>query len=199
MPRCGLTSSLARSGKSAIAGLRSALAGVQRGPGASKGFAIGCTRQVCLGLAAVGFLALFSEPTHAGTPAGDSADDDRIWSGIVLATQADKPKAAPSELQRVAPRIERFFGYNQLELIGSATKNVDEACERWLVPSQHFWLCVKAKKGANEHSYTLHTTLFHDQKSIVETDAKLGRDMPLLIRGPMHARGQLLIILQLVK
>jgi hypothetical protein len=125
--------------------------------------------------------------------------EERIWSGIVLASEKDKPKPPPSDLQRLAPSIHRFFGYNQLELIGSATKDIDAECERWLVPSQHFWVCVKAKRAAGERNYTLKTTLYHDKRTIVETEAKLGPDTPLLIRGPMHARGQLLIVLQLVK
>jgi hypothetical protein len=30
----------------------------------------------------------------------------------------------------------------------------------------------------------------------VQTEAKLGANSPILIRGPMHARGQLIIVLK---
>jgi len=126
--------------------------------------------------------------------------DDRIWSAIVLASESEKPKPPPAELQRLAPKIERFFGYKQLELIGSATKEIDEEFERWLVPSQHFWLCVKSKRvpGA-DRTYLLNISLVHDRRPLVETQAKLAPDAPLFIRGPMHARGQIIIVLQVQK
>jgi hypothetical protein len=109
----------------------------------------------------------------------------------------DQPQKPNGELARFSGMVKRFFGYNQIELIGSATKNVDEKCERWLVPSQNFWLSVKAKQDDGK-GYLLNLSLFHDKRQLVETDARLGPDSPLIIRGPMHARGQLLIVLQVL-
>lgn len=123
--------------------------------------------------------------------------DDRIWTGIVLASQSPKPKAPPTELTKVAEKVEHFFGYNQLELIGSASKNLEEQGEHWLVPTQHFWVSVKSKR-LGESEYLLQIGLFHDRHTLVETEARLGPNSPLLIRGPMHARGQLLVVLQVV-
>jgi hypothetical protein len=124
---------------------------------------------------------------------------EHIWSGIVLASKADAPKPAPAELQRLAPRIERFFGYNQVELIGSQMKTIDEQAEKWLVPSQHFWLSVKSRRAPGEKIYTVQISLVHDKRTLVETQAKLAPDSPLLIRGPMHERGQVIIVLQVQK
>ncbi len=131
--------------------------------------------------------------------AGSSAraDDDRIWSALVLATDVEKPKSPPPELARVAGKIEKFFGYNQVTLIGSATKTIDDDLEHWLVPSQHFWVCVKSKR-AGEDSYDLKLELFHDKRRLAAAEAKVGPDSPLLIRGRMHARGQLVIVLQVL-
>ncbi len=132
--------------------------------------------------------------------APEARAEDRIWSAIVLASETAQPKEPPAELQRVAKKIERFFGYNQLELIGSANKEIDEQFEKWLVPSQHFWLCVKARRApGNAPSYLLKISLFHDRRPLVETEARLAPDMPLFIRGPMHARGQIIIALQVQK
>jgi hypothetical protein len=121
--------------------------------------------------------------------------DEHIWSALLLATQVDKPKPAPPELAKFSARIQRIFGYNQLEIIGSATKTIDEDFERWLVPSQNFWLCAKAKR-TGESKYLLDLSLFQDKRRLVDTQAKLGTNSPLLIRGPVHERGQLIIILQ---
>jgi hypothetical protein len=125
--------------------------------------------------------------------------EERIWSGIVLASKAEKPKAAPAELQRFAPKIERFFGYNQVELIGSAIKTIDEQSERLLVPTPHFSLNVRTHRAPGEKLYNLQIALAHDKRPIVDTRAKLAPDSPLVIRGPMHASGQVLIILQVLR
>ena len=123
--------------------------------------------------------------------------DERIWSALVLATNAKSPKPPAPELDRFSRKVERFFGYNQLQLIGSATKSVEADCEKWLVPSQNFWLNVKAKQ-MDEGGYLLDLVLFHDKQRLVETKAKLGTGRPLIIRGPMYGEGQLLIVLQLL-
>lgn len=143
-------------------------------------------------------LLVFALILALAAPAQSRADE-RIWSAIVLASKADKPKAAPAELSRLAPKIERFFGYNQVELIGSARKDIDEQSEKWLVPSPHFWMSVKSRKQADEKLYNLQISLVHDKRPILETQAKLAPDAPLIIRGPMHASGQVLIILQVQK
>jgi hypothetical protein len=141
-------------------------------------------RAVCW-LAVAGGMAL-AVPAHA---------DEHIWSALVLATQAEEPKPLPTELAKIGPKIVRIFGYNQLEIIGSATKTIDEEVERWLVPTPNFWLCVKSNRKA-EGAYTMDLKIFQDKRCLVETQAKLSPTCPLLIRGPVHARGQLIIVLQ---
>ena len=121
--------------------------------------------------------------------------DEHIWSALVLASKADKPKPPPAELAKIGPKIQQIFGCNQVEIIGSATKTIDEEQEHWLVPTQNFWLCVKSKRKA-ETAYLLDLSIYQDKRCIVQTQAKLGPNSPLLIRGPMHARGQLVIVLQ---
>src|SRR3954451_18942503 len=80
--------------------------------------------------------------------------DEHIWSALVLASKVEKPKPPPPELAKIAPKIQQIFGCNQVEIIGSATKTIDEELEHWLVPTQNFWLCVKSKRKA-ETAYTL--------------------------------------------
>jgi hypothetical protein len=47
--------------------------------------------------------------------------------------------------------------------------------------------------------YNLQISLVHDKQPIVDTQTKLPQDSPLIIRGPMHARGQVLIVLMMQK
>ena len=127
--------------------------------------------------------------------------DDRIWCAVVIASNSSNPKPPPAELKRFAARMQRVFGYNQFELFGSATKTIDDSVERWLVPSQNFWLCVKSKQTRQRdvaRGYDLDLQLFHDKRRLVETDVTLAFESPVFIRGPLHASGQILIVLQIL-
>ena len=90
--------------------------------------------------------------------------------------------------------ISKFFGYDQFEILGSATKVMDEQTERWLVPTKNFWLSAKATRERD--GYKMHLEFFHDKRRLCEMDARLGPKSPLFLRGPTHARGQLLVVFE---
>ena len=123
--------------------------------------------------------------------------DEKVWSAVVLASKTKKgerPKAPPAELAPFAAKLANFFGYDQFEILGSAMKAMDGQSERWLVPTQNFWLSARAER---EHrGYRMHLEFFHDKRRLLETDARVGPTSPLFIRGPMHARGQLLVVFE---
>jgi hypothetical protein len=127
-------------------------------------------------------------------PAGNS-----IWSALVLATNAASPDPAPAELREFAPRLKRVFGYNQFELIGSASNEIGDRAESWLVPSQSFWFGLKARRAVSKETrggYLLSLQLFQDKRPLVDTEVKLAPGSPLFIRGPEYGKGQLIIVLQ---
>ena len=137
-----------------------------------------------------------STTTTVPSPA---AAADKIWSALVVATNAASPKDAPAELREFAPRLKRIFGYNQFELVGNATATIDDRTENWLVPSQSFWLGVKARRAVSKEArggYLLNLQLFQDKRPLVDTEAKLAPGSPLFIRGPQYGKGQLIIVLQ---
>lgn len=124
---------------------------------------------------------------------------DKVWSALVFATNASEPKAPPAELREFAPRLRRIFGYNQFELAGSAAKPIDDDGESWLVPSNNFWLGVRARRAVSKEArggYLLNVQLYQDHRPIVDTEAKLAPGSPLFIRGPACGNGQLIIALQ---
>jgi len=124
---------------------------------------------------------------------------DRIWSALVVATITPNPKPAPVELQEFASRMTRVFGYNQFELAGSATQEINDRSESWLVPSKTFWLGLKARRALSKEAqggYLLSLQLFQEKRPIVDTEAKLAPGSPLFIRGPQYGKGQLIIVLQ---
>ncbi len=123
--------------------------------------------------------------------------DDKVWSAVVLASNPEKgvqAKQPPPELAAFAEKLTKVFGYGQFEILGSATKLMDDQNERWLVPSQNFWVGATARKeGAGYH---LNLEFYHDKRRLVETEANLGINSPLFVRGPMHKRGQLIVVFE---
>lgn len=128
-----------------------------------------------------------------------SRPQDKIWSGLVYATNVANPKDAPAELREFAPRLKRVFGYNQFQLAGSASNVIDARGESWLVPSKNFSLSVKARRANSKEArggYLLNLELFQNQRSLVDTEAKLAPGSPLFIRGPACGTGHLIVVLQ---
>ena len=49
---------------------------------------------------------------------------------MILATNVEKPKEVSAELKEFVPRLKKLFGYNQFEMEGSATEEIDELAEK---------------------------------------------------------------------
>ena len=125
------------------------------------------------------------------------AERDKVWSAVVLASNAKKgerPAAVPEELAPFAARLSDFFGYDQFEILGSATKAMDGQVERWLVPTQNFWVGARATRERG--AYRLNMEFYHDKRRLLKVEAMLGPKSPLFIRGPMCARGQILVVFE---
>lgn len=122
-----------------------------------------------------------------------------IWSALVLATNVADPKRAPAELEAFAPRLKRVFGYNQFEVIGSASNELGDRAESWLVPSESFWFGLKARRSVSKEArggYLLSLQLFQNKRPLIDSEVKLAPGSPLFIRGPQYGKGQLIIVLQ---
>jgi hypothetical protein len=72
--------------------------------------------------------------------------EERVWTGVLLASNGKNPKEPPEQIAALYPRLQRVFKCNQFELFGSAMKVLDEQQEKWLVPSQNFWLGLNLQK-----------------------------------------------------
>jgi len=138
-------------------------------------------------------------PPQAAEKKAAVREGDKIWSGLVYATNETSPKDPPAELRDFAARLKRVFGYNQFQLAGSAVKPIDGDGEGWLVPSKNFSLSVKARRAVSKEArggYLLSLALYQGNRQIVETETKLAPGSPLFIRGPACGKGHLLIVLQ---
>jgi len=124
---------------------------------------------------------------------------DRIWSGVIMATNPEIPKPIPKELRPLEASLKRMFGYNQFVIVGTATEPIDEESEHWLLPVHSFSLDVTARHDVAKEphgGYVLNIQLFQVKRRLVTAEAKLAPGSPLLIRGPECGKGELIIILQ---
>ena len=117
-----------------------------------------------------------------------------VWSGLVIANNVEKPNAIPAELRQMEGTLKSLFGYNQFQVIGQSRKALVTGSEDWLASSKYFSLHVDAK-GNNEAGYVLTLQLFQEKNLLLETDAKLSKASPLVIKGPQVGDGQLLLVL----
>ena len=118
---------------------------------------------------------------------------DRMWSAVVFAANKEKPAAPPGELTKIEDALKTVFGYNQFTLIGQHLELMDHQSERWLIPSKIFCIRVNSKRGGA--NYQLKLQLFQRTKMLTEFDAKVTRQSPLVIRGPLCEKGQLIFVL----
>jgi len=127
---------------------------------------------------------------------------DKIWSGVIVATEVASPKPPPAELREFAKRLNRIFGYNQFALVGSATEEIDELDENWLVPNTLFSLNVKARRAVSKEArggYLLNLEIYQEKHQLLDIEAKLAPGSPLFIRGPQYGKGQVILVLQVVR
>jgi len=128
----------------------------------------------------------------AGVPARAS---QTVWSGLVIASNAAEPEEAPIELKRLEETLKELFGYNQFSVIGQSKKALVTGSEDWMAQSKYFSLHVDSKEGNDKTGYRLDLKLYQEKNLLLETEAKLSKASPLIIRGPQVGDGQLILLL----
>jgi hypothetical protein len=128
------------------------------------------------------------------TAASASQAAETVWSGLVIAENVTQPQPIPSELTRIEGLLKRFFGYNQFQVIGQSQKTLKSGQEDWLATSKFFGLHVDAG-GETQGGYVLNLKLYKEKELLLETETKLSKRSPLVIKGPQVGGGQLLLVL----
>jgi len=136
----------------------------------------------------IAFIALIMS-TAPGLRAAET-----VWSGLVIAENVAQPESIPLELTRIERLLKELFGYNQFQVIGQSSKTLKTGQEDWLATSKFFGLHVDAR-GESEAGYVLNLKLYKEKELLLETDAKLSKRSPLVIKGPQVGSGQLLLVL----
>jgi hypothetical protein len=138
------------------------------------------------------FLIPFVSLIATAAPALQGAET--VWSGLVIAENVSQPQPVPPELTRIEGSLKKFFGYNQFQVIGQSQKTLKTGQEDWLATSKFFGLHVDAQ-GESAAGYVLNLKLYKEKELLLETDAKLSKRSPLVIKGPQVGSGQLLLVL----
>ena len=111
-----------------------------------------------------------------------------------MAENVATPQPVPSELTRIEGMLKKFFGYNEFHVIGQSQKTLKTGQEDWLATSKFFGLHVDAR-GETAGGYVLNLKLYKEKELLLETEAKLNKRSPLVIKGPQIGGGQLLLVL----
>jgi hypothetical protein len=119
---------------------------------------------------------------------------ETVWSGLVIADNVAQPSTTPSELKRLEKALKELFGYNQFNIIGQSSKTLKTGEEDWLASSKYFSLQVDSR-GETSAGYRLNLKLYKEKELLLETEAKLSKSSPLVIKGPQVGGGQLLLVL----
>jgi hypothetical protein len=138
------------------------------------------------------FLISFIALTIGASSVAQGAET--VWSGLVIAENVPQPQPIPSELTRIEGSLKKFFGYNQFQVIGQSQKTLKTGEEDWLATSKFFGLHVDAR-GETEAGYVLNLKLYKEKELLLETETKLSKRSPLVIKGPQVGSGQLLLVL----
>jgi hypothetical protein len=118
-----------------------------------------------------------------------------VWSGLVIANNVATPEETPVELKRLEETLKELFGYNQFMVIGQSKKALVTGSEDWGAQSKYFSLHVDSKEGNDKTGYLLNLKLFQEKSLLLETEAKLSKESPLIIKGPLVGDGQLILLL----
>jgi hypothetical protein len=137
---------------------------------------------------------LFAALVALTSAATGSRAAEIVWSGLVMAENVAQPEAMPPELSRIEKPLKELFGYNQFEVIGQSRKTLKTGEEDWLASSKYFALHVDAR-GETGAGYLLNLKLYKEKELLLETDTKLSKRSPLVIKGPQVGDGQLLLVL----
>lgn len=123
-----------------------------------------------------------------------ASEEQTVWSGLLIASNSTPSEPTPPEVAKIEGTLRQLFGYSRIQLIGEARKTLKTGEEDWLATSKYFALHIDAR-GEKGGAYVLNLKLFQEQKLLLETDAKLNKASPLVIRGPQVGDGQLVIVL----
>lgn len=134
-------------------------------------------------------LALMVADTEGAPPS------QTVWSALVVANNVAEPEETPAELRNIEETLKELFGYNQYTVIGQSKKAVVTGSEDWMAQSKYFSLHVDSKEGNDKAGYRVNLKLFQEKNLLLEWEAKLSKESPIVVKGPQVGDGLLILLL----
>ena len=128
-----------------------------------------------------------------GAQAGQASQT--VWSGLVIASNAAIPEPVSPDLTYLEETLKDWFGYNQYKVIGQSRKVLVTGSEDWLAQSKYFSLHIDSKEGNDKTGYRVNLKLFQESNLLLEWEAKLSKERPIIVKGPQVGDGQLILLL----
>ena len=127
--------------------------------------------------------------------AAEARATQTVWSGLVIANNVAKPEPVSPELTYLEETLKDWFGYNQYKVIGQSRKSLVTGSEDWLAQSKYFSLHIDSKEGNDKIGYRVNLKLFRENSLLLELEAKLSKESPVMIKGQQVGDGQLILVL----
>lgn len=154
---------------------------------AVRSFKHGQKRCCWLGLIVVMFAVSLPAQTEA-------RDGNSVWGGLVLATNQPGQTSGRYDTHPYARRFRKIFGYRYYELLGKDRQLIRAQGGNRLRLGREFHARLRYL-GPKRNGLAFALELYRQDRKVVESNVILGRDSPLVIRGPQWGKGQLLFLL----
>jgi hypothetical protein len=120
--------------------------------------------------------------------------DDSVWGCLLYASNDGQKTDIPVRLSRYEQRLNTAFGYSKLHLLGEGQTAVKSPDQNWLVFGGDIKIQFTSLQRNEEGQFLVGLEIFQGNKQVVETQARVGRDSPLFIRGPEWRNGKIIIV-----
>lgn len=117
-----------------------------------------------------------------------------VWGGLVFATNQPGQTSGRYDTHPYARRFRKIFGYRYYELLGKDRQPIRSQGVNQLQLGREFHAKLRFL-GAKRNGLAFALELYRNDRKVVESNVILGRDSPLVIRGPQWGKGQLLFLL----
>jgi len=130
----------------------------------------------------------------AGLPISKSHAAESIWGCLLYASNDGQRTDIPDRLSRYEQRLNTAFGYSKLHLLGEGQTTVKSPDQNWLIFGGDIKIQFTSLQKNEQGQFLVGLELFQGNKQVIETQARVGRDSPLFIRGPEWRNGKIIIV-----
>ena len=126
--------------------------------------------------------------------AGHTRAAETLWGCLLYASNDGQRSEVPTRLDAYSRRLSNAFGYSRLRLLGEGQTVVKTTDQNWLIFAGDIKVQFTSLSKTDDGKYLVGLELFQEEKSVIETQARVSQDSPLFIRGPEWRDGKIIIV-----